>query len=195
MPKIFIPELDFNDTSKGVFKGLEAVVYRLNTDITAGGGSGDDPLGSGGSEWECSDDTENEYFLGASNTSLLTVDDTENGVFEFQQTGYFLLLFAFDISNAVEADRTNSFAIFMTDSGALHGGAFSRITFANTSLLDSSPDSSYASVNCFAVIKTTGTATDNRFYIDWNAQSASTDCRGSGDFNRTSVVCVKLADL
>lgn len=185
--------LDFSAEGKGKFRGLEAVVYRLNTNVIGA----EDPLGNdAGGDWEVADNSENENFLGASATSLVTVGDTDDGVFEFQQTGYFIIVVGAAALNPTTNDRSIDFDLFVTDSGAAHGaGGWTSISRAIIAVSNNTENNTHASGTFYALIKTTSTPTDNRFYIEVGPQSGTTQILGNANVNRTYVVVVKLADL
>lgn len=186
-PTLISPTLDFTADSKGIFKGLEAVVYRLNTSVT----NSDDPVGGSGGEWEVADDTESEFYLGATGISLIEegLGTLGNGEFGFKVIGHFLIIcmFMVDLSGdgtlaqvGLEvSDDIGGTDTFTKISGpSIEGAANSRIL-----------------TTCFGLIKTTTIASENAFKLSFDAGAATQQLLGDTNHNRTAFMVIKLADL
>jgi len=174
---------DFSADTKGIFKGLESIVYRLVNSQT----NSDDPLGGGGGDWDISDDTENEDQLG--NTGV-TIDASVNGVFEFTSTGYWFLT-AFCEASINGDDRNMVFGIKASDNGT--GGTFTEIAAGKGSVKDQSA-LGFTTIPAACLIKVSSITNDviRLFTIFTNAASVA---HGNGAANRTYISFTKLADI
>jgi hypothetical protein len=132
--------LDFSADSKGIFKGLEAIVWRLMTTVT----NSDDPLGASGGEWELADDTENEFYLG---------DDTQvtesSGIFTIGSTGYWLIPYSLQ----PRLNGTDNNISTNLQSSTDNGDNFNTIGQARTSL--SSTSNAHSQASSFVLLKVT----------------------------------------
>jgi len=168
--------LDFSADSKGVFKGIEAVTFRLNTDIT----NSDSPLGGTGSEWTIVDDITNADPLGAAWSAA----NEANGVFTFPSTGYYLVLVSMQAYNASAADT----ACYLEAQTEI-GGAYATIGQITQSL-HAAAAWNYGTIPI--LLKVTDVA--HKFKANFVVGNAATRCMG-GAFSRTEYTFIKLADI
>lgn len=172
--------LDFSADSKGVFNGLESVVWRMVNNESTGS---QNPLGGGGSDWEISDDTENEFYLGSS------AQVTESsGIFSFASTGYYILDVMFTAQNNSSADVGCNCQILSTDD---NGTAWTIISQPWTQLYSSG---SVNSGSGFAFIKVSDISND-KIKLAQSVSHASTQFTGGTTQNNTAIRFTKLADL
>jgi hypothetical protein len=167
---------DFSADSKGVFKGLESIVYRMTNDSST---STENPLGPG-SDWEIADDTENENHLGASSSVT-----ESSGIFSFGSTGYWQIHFQGTVYSTSGANYLD-LALHATDDNSTYSNlAGATATMGGTNY--------YGTVQNFANIKVTSTSNDKVKLIQTPAGTQK--LLGSTNANFTCISFTKLADL
>ena len=175
--------LDFSADTKGIFKGLEAIVYRLKTSVSGS----DDPLGLSGGEWEPADDVSNEGFLGANSTTLVS---ESTGYFTFQQTGYIFI--AVMVRSYDSGHDGTSTINLLSDPGTT---VFVQVAASSMINANSVVAGGYATHTCFALLKVETGANPNRVKIKADAHSATTTFAGADAENITAIAFIKLADI
>jgi len=168
--------LDFSADTKGVFKGLEAIVWRLNTNI----GGPDDPLGSTGGEWEIADDVSNEFYLGQSD-----IVSEANGIWTFKTTGYYLVLVNGQFYSVTGPEADVGFNLH-TEIGA----GYVQLT-EYYGILSAAYDNN--SMYGHALIKVTDIA--HTLKLVYESILPTTLAAGYGDRNGTNLTFIKLADI
>jgi hypothetical protein len=174
--------VDFSADSKGVFQGIESIVWRMVNSESAGG---QNPLGGGGSDWEIADDTETEFYLG----SVSSVTES-SGIFSFGSTGYWKVVFygrglttvTYDSAFEVEIDACSDFTT---------GPSWTTISNATQGLFAST---AYASLSALAMLKITDTAEQKIKFLQLSG-SGNSFFSGNGTLNRTYANFMKLADI
>jgi len=171
--------LDFSAASKGVFKGLEAVIWRMVNSESAGA---QDPLGAGGADWELADDLETENYLGA--VGLVT---ESSGIFSFGSTGYWLTMLVATGSNGIANDLSLRAEIVLTDD---NGVGWTSIAYSAVSVLSGGE----GNISCLTLLKIEDVAND-KIKFKQNTSQGSGYFFGSTDINYTYALFMKLADL
>jgi len=167
--------LDFSADSKGVFKGLESIVYRLTSDTATGSVS---PI----INWEIADDTETEFYLGVA--SQVT---ESSGTFSFASTGYYWVDFGGRGINASAAEASLAANILATNDNSV----YTSIAFPGTNA-----GAANRTMNLY-----TGTGIKVTDISNDKIRFSKTTTQGDGVFqgntahNRTFARFTKLADI
>ena len=171
--------IDFSADNKGVFKGLNSIIYRMVNDESPGS---QNPLGGGGSDWEVSDDTENEFYLGASGQVTET-----SGIFSFATTGYWSVRLICQLYQPAGATAgTMGGHIYSTDDNS----TYSIISLAYTNL---STADGHGQTVAECLIKVSSTTLDKvKFTV---AGGSTAYVQGNTAYNVTYATFTKLADL
>ena len=158
------------------------VVWRMVNTETKGD---QNPLGGGGSDWELSDDTENEFYLGSA-----TQVTEANGIFSFGSTGYWHINGGFTCSNNTDTVHNMTMKLQASNNGS--GGTWTDIGVA---LYQSSSEGvGYGqTITCSMLIKVTDIANDK--FKCYQAADPDTLTFGNGSYNFTYVSFHKLANI
>ena len=136
--------------------------------------------------WEVADDNANEFYLGASASSLVS---ESSGFFTMEQTGYILI--------QVHANVESADNCVMKLEASTNGST--DIASGYTILCEARQDSDAAPQSGFmqALVKTTTTANNNKFFIRWDGGTAPFTFRGgsAGGASESTLFFLKLADL
>jgi hypothetical protein len=175
------PSLDLVDltvTGSAVMTALPCMVWRLVNSVY----NDADPLGSGGSDWEISDDILMEDFLGPS-----TAVTENSGIFTFGSTGYWKVDLTAVFGNDAAADLNINAQI----QGTTDAAAYQALAVSNTSISASGAEDS---VNTFCLLKISDTSNEKVKALT-SVGSATTYAVGDGSINFTSLCFQKLSDL
>jgi hypothetical protein len=169
-------------TAAGLSTPTTSVIWRMINSDTKGH---QDPLGGGGSDWELSDDVENEFYLGAADQVT-----ESSGIFAFGSTGYWKVQLVATIGNGTDTVINTTMQMSASNNGS--GGTYTIIGHPVWAT-DDQPTGLYLTIGGEVLLKITDVSND--FFKTVQGNDPDTFTVGANDKNSTYHVFTKLSNL